>query len=132
MSDKQVNEEDLVVFPILRGESVGEAGQLTGTTVIIRTPEDLNRDWAADDIAVLGLNLEAHFVENPGDLDNLFSSVSVVLAEFGEAIGELAAVAYAREAIGVVKVTDATHVLENDMRIRVSTSENVGEVFFID
>ncbi|MHA1960228.1 MAG: hypothetical protein ACW99U_08360 [Candidatus Thorarchaeota archaeon] len=132
MSDKQVNDEDLVVFPILRGESVGEAGQLTGKVVIIRTAKELQREWDANDIAVLDSVLEKHFIESPGDLDVLFSNVSVVLAEFGEAISEFAAVAYAREAIGVVKVRDATHVLEDDMRIRVMASENVGEIFFID
>ncbi|UCE09549.1 MAG: hypothetical protein JSW61_11335 [Candidatus Thorarchaeota archaeon] len=132
MSEKQVNEDDVIIFPILRGESVGEAKQHTGRVVIVRTPDELQREWGADDIAVLDSDLEKHFIQNPRDLELLFSNVSVVLAEFGEAIGDFAAAAYAGEAIGVVKVRDATHVLEDDMRIRVVTSENIGDVFFID
>ena len=73
-----------------------------------------------------------HFMKNPGDLDGLFSKVSAVLAEFGEAISEFAAIAYEREAIGVIKITDACHVLEDNMHIRVVAFENVGEIFFID
>ncbi len=126
------NEHNDIQFPILRGESVGESGEFSGVAVIVTTPDELNREWASNEIAVLKQDLELHFVSNPGDLDVLFTNVAAVLAEFGEPIGEFAAVAYSREAIGVVKVDDATNVLEADMHIRVVAMENLGEVFFID
>ena len=124
--------EDKTLFPILRGESVGESGSESGRVVIINKPEDLKREWKADEIAVLNEDLEQHFLDHPGDLDELFENVSVVLAEFGEPIGQFAATAYQREALGLVKLQDSTYVLENDMHIRVVSSENIGEVFFID
>ena len=126
------NEHNDIQFPILRGESVGESGEFSGVAVIVTTPDELKREWASNEIAVLKKNLEPHFISNPGDLDVLFTNVAAVLAEFGEPIGEFAAVAYSREAIGVVKVDDATSVLEADMHIRVVAMENLGEVFFID
>lgn len=60
------------------------------------------------------------------------SKVSAVLAEFGDAVSEFAAAAYHRETIAIVKVTDACHVLEDEMHIRVFAHENTGDVFFID
>jgi len=120
------------VFPILRGESVGETGEFSGHVVVVSSPKDLKRQWASDHIAVLDQSLERHFKTKPRDLDNLFAQVSAVVAEFGESIGEFAAFAYAHEAIGIVKVPDATMVLENGMHIRLCASENLGEIFFID
>ncbi|MHA2161873.1 MAG: hypothetical protein ACXAEB_00200 [Candidatus Thorarchaeota archaeon] len=132
MTDKESQNDKMKSFPILRGESVGENGEFTGWARIMKTPEDLNRDWSTNEIAVLHHDLRDYFIRNPGDLDRLFSKVSAVLAEFGEAISEFAAVAYEREAIGVIKITDACHVLEDNMHIRVVAFENVGEIFFID
>ena len=126
------NEHIDIQFPLLRGESVGESGEFSGVVVIVTTPDELKREWASNEIAVLKQDLESHFISNPGDLDVLFTNVAAVLAEFGEPIGEFAAVAYSREAIGVIKVDDATSVLEADMHIRVVAMENLGEVFFID
>jgi hypothetical protein len=62
----------------------------------------------------------------------LFREVTVVLAEFGESISQFATYATHHGAIAIVKLTDATYVLENDMHIRVVASENQGDVFFID
>jgi hypothetical protein len=126
------NPEDKTLFPILRGESVGESGEINGLVVIICKPEELNREWKANEIAVLKDDMEQHFLDHPGDLDELFENVTAVLAEFGESIGQFAATAYQREALGLVKLRDATYVLENNMHIRVVALENVGEVFFID
>ena len=123
---------DETFFPILRGDSVGEPGEFSGFVYIVKTPEDLKREWSTDSIAVLKEELVDHFRENPGDMDALFEDVSAVIAEFGEPISDLAAVAYAREAICIVKVADATFVLEDKMHIRVVCTENTGEVFFID
>lgn len=125
-------ETDPQLFPILRGVSVGETGQSVGKVVIICTPEELQREWDKDDIAVLNDDMEQHFKENPGDWDMLFDSIMVVIAEFGEVISEFAGVAYSAGAIALVKVDDATHVLENGMLIRVAALENVGDVFFIE
>ncbi len=124
--------DNVPVFPILRGESVGEAGEFSGIVVLILNPEDLQREWKSDSIAVLHHDLEPHFVSNPGDLDHLMSNVSAVLAEFGDSVSEFAAAAYHREAIAVVKVSDACHVLEDGMHIRIFAYENNGDVFFID
>ena len=124
--------DDVPIFPILRGESVGEHGEFSGRVYIVATPDDLHREWASDEIAVLHHNMETYIRENPGELDALFEKVSVVLAEFGEAIGEFSSFAYGREAIGIVKLQDACFVLENDMHIRVVAFENTGDIFFID
>ncbi len=124
--------DEVELFPILRGESVGEAGVFSGHVVIIESPEFLNREWKSDDIAVLPKSLEEHFNNNPGDYNKLFSDCAAVIAEFGESIGELAAVAYSSNAIAIVKVPDAVRVLENDMHIRITATENLGEIFFID
>ena len=128
----EAEEQDERYFPILRGEAVGEAGVAHGFVYIVKTPEELSRDWPGDSIAVLKEDLVEHFRENPGDMDHLFANVTAVIAEFGEPISDLAAVAYAREAICIVKVADATFVLEDEMHIRVVCTENTGEVFFID
>ena len=126
------NPDDMPLFPILRGESVGERGEFSGKVFIVFKPEELDRDWASDDIAVLDSSLKDFVQENPGALDRLFKNVSAVLSEFGEPIGEFSSYAYEREAICVVKVADASHVMENNMHIRVVALENQGDVFFID
>jgi hypothetical protein len=125
-------DQETPVFPILRGESVSEAGTLSGKVVIICKPEDLDRKWAADSIPVLHHDLESYFNDNPASIDRLFEEVTVVLAEFGESISQFATHATQHGAIAVVKLTDATHVLEDDMHIRVEAVENQGDVFFID
>jgi len=119
-------------FPILRGESVSESGEYSGTVRLINTPEDLNREWAADDIAILRDDLEPYFEENPKALADLFSNVRVVIAEFGESLGYFATVATENTAIGVVGVKDATYVLEDGMHIRLEATENQCDIFFID
>ncbi|MFW9806773.1 MAG: hypothetical protein ACFFFK_08600 [Candidatus Thorarchaeota archaeon] len=120
------------IFPILRGESVSEAGEFSGKVVIICKPEDLEREWTSGSIAVLHEDLETYFTEDPDAMDNLFQNVSAVLAEFGESISQFAAHATQHGIIVIVKVRDATYVLEDEMHIRVKASENQGDVFFID
>jgi len=133
VSPKENNQfDDVPVFPILRGESVGEAGEFSGLVVLIEEPGQIKREWSKDSIAVLHLGLEQHFIDNPGDLDNLMSEVSAVLAEFGDSVSEFAAVAYHHETVAVVKVADACHVLEEGMYIRIVGRENIGDIFFID
>lgn len=127
-----MNAEDVPVFPILRGESVSESGEFSGRAVIVCKPADLEREWDANSIAILHEDLESYFIENPAALDSLFEEVTVVLAEFGESISQYATYATQHGAIAVVKVTDATNVLEDDMHIRVEAIENQGDVFFID
>lgn len=124
--------EDAPVFPILRGESVSEAGEFSGRVVIICEPEDLKREWTADSIPVLHQDLESYFNMNPDSMKRLFEEVSAILAEFGESISLFATYATQHGAIAVVKVIDATYVLENDMHIRIKAAENQGDVFFID
>lgn len=119
-------------FPILRGESVSESGEFSGTTRLVCKPEELDREWAADDIIVLGNDLESFFNENPKALGDLFKTVSVVIAEFGESLGLFATTATEHTAIGVVGVRDATHVLEDGMHIRLEATENQCDIFFID
>ena len=126
------NPDDIPLFPILRGDSVGERGEFSGRVFIVCKPEDIDRKWSSDEIAVLDSNLKEFIQENPSALDRLFKSVSAVLSEFGEPIGEFSTSAYEREAICVVKVADASHVMENEMHIRVIATENQGDVFFID
>ncbi len=127
-----MNDNESPIFPILRGESVSESGEFSGRAVIICKPDDLKRDWAADSIAILHRDLEFYFTENASALESLFEVVAVVLAEFGESISPFASFATQHGAIAVVKVTDATHVLEDDMHIRVKAIENQGDVYFID
>ncbi len=127
-----MNDEDIPVFPILRGESVSESGEFSGKAVLVCKPEDLEREWAEDSIAILHHDLESYFNENPTTLDSLFEKVTAVLAEFGESISQFATFATQHSAIAVIKLIDATHVLENDMHIRVEAIENQGDVFFID
>jgi hypothetical protein len=126
------NSDDAPLFPILRRESVGESGEFSGRVFIVYKPDDLDREWSSDEIAVLDSSLKEFIHQNPGALDRLFQNVSAVLSEFGEQIGQFSASAYEREAICIVKVADASHVMENDMHIRVTASENQGDVFFID
>lgn len=126
------NPDDAPLFPILRGESVGESGEFSGRVFIVCEPEDLDREWSSDEIAVLDSGLKEFIHQNPSALDRLFQKVSAVLSEFGEQIGFFSSSAYERESICIVKVADASHVMENDMHIRVSASENQGDVFFID
>jgi len=125
-------DEDVPVFPILRGESVSESGEFSGKAVIICKPEELERKWDADSIPILDNELESYFNENPAAYDSLFQEVTAVLAEFGESISQLATYATQHGVIAIVKVTDATHVLEDEMHIRVEAVENQGDVFFID
>ena len=127
-----MNDENTPVFPILRGESVSESGEFNGKVVLVCTPEDLEREWAADSIPVLREDLESYFNEHPAALDSLLKEVTVVLAEFGESISQFATFAAQHGAIAIVKVNDATHVLEEDMHIRVEAIENQGDVYFID
>ncbi|MGY5863137.1 MAG: hypothetical protein RTV41_00890 [Candidatus Thorarchaeota archaeon] len=127
-----MNDEDVPVFPILRGESVSESGEFSGFAVIVCEPADLKREWAVDSIPILHEDLESYFNENLAALDSLFEEVTAVLAEFGESISQFATYATQHGAIAVVKVNDATHVLEDDMHIRVEAIENQGDVFFID
>ncbi len=133
MSVRTVNEKkDTPTFPILRGESVSEAGEFSGRVMIIYKPEDLERVWDADSIPVLHADLESFFIKHPDSLNRLFEEVTAVLAEFGESISQFATIATEYNAIAIVKVNDATNVLENDMRIRIEATENQGDVFFID
>ena len=104
----------------------------TGRVLIVTKPEQLERQWESDEIAVLASNLSSHFRNCPGDVDNLLSQVGAVLAEFGSPISEFAACGYARGAITAVKVEDASEVLENGMEIRIVAKENLAEVFFVD
>ena len=124
--------KDTPTFPILRGESVSEAGEFSGRVVVVCTPDDLEREWAADSIPVLHRDLESYFNENTAAMDRLFEEVTAVIAEFGESISQFATFATQHSAIAVVKVNDATHVLEENMHIRIEAVENQGDVFFID
>ncbi len=129
MSDDSKKKPD---FPILRGESVGESGEFSGKVVMVSTVEELHQNWESDAVVALHHDLEMHFKENPGDLDNLFKEVSAVLAEFGGPVSEISSLAHTREIIAIVKIPDACYVLENDMHVRVIAYENSGEIFFID
>lgn len=120
------------LFPILKGESVGASGEFNGRAVLVCTPEDLNRDWSPEEIPVLKDDLAEHFKQSPGDLDELLSKVSAVISEFGESIGNAAALAFVRDIIFIAKVPDACFVMETDMRIRVTAHENKGNIFFIE
>jgi len=124
--------EDVPHFPILRGESVSESGEFSGTARLVCKPEDLDREWAADNIIILANDLQSFFIENPKALADLFKTVSVVVAEFGESLGLFATIATEHTAIGVVNVIDATHVLEEGMHIRLEATENQCDIFFID
>ncbi len=125
-------EKDTPTFPILRGESVSEAGEFSGKVVVICEPKGLEREWAADSIPVLHCDLESYFNENTAAMDRLFEEVTAVIAEFGESISQFATFATQHGAIAIVKVNDATHVLEENMHIRIEAVENQGDVFFID
>ena len=125
-------EKEAPVFPILRGESVSEAGEFSGRVAIICKPDDLQREWASGLIPVLHHDLESYFQDHPAALDQLFKKATAVVAEFGESIGQFAAYATQHGAIALVKVVDATYVLENDMHIRIVAAENQGDIFFID
>ncbi len=132
MPQEKLSPDEIPLFPILRGESVGQDGEFSGHVFIVRKKDDTERDWASDDIAVLDSETESYFNKNPGALDKLFQNVSAVLSEFGEPMGQFSSIAYEREAICVVKVPDASHVLENGMHIRVTATENQGDIYFID
>jgi len=99
---------------------------------LVRSPEDLEHEWAADDIVVLDSALEEFFNENPKALADLFNNVRVVIAEFGESLGYFATTATEHTAIGVVGVKDASHVLEDGMHVRLEATENQCDIFFID
>jgi phosphohistidine swiveling domain-containing protein len=126
------NQDDTPQFPILRGESVSESGEFSGCARLVCKPEDLNRDWAADDIAVLAGTLESFFRDNPKALADLFSIIRAVISEFGESVGQFATIAIENTGIGIVGVKDATHVLEDGMHIRLEATENQCDIFFID
>ncbi|MGY5860137.1 MAG: hypothetical protein RTU63_12265 [Candidatus Thorarchaeota archaeon] len=123
---------DTPQFPILRGESVSESGEFSGCARLVTKPEQLDREWAADDIVVLEDDLESYFNENPKALGDLFNVVRAVIAEFGESLGHFATTAIENTAIGVVGVKDAIHVLEDGMHIRLEATENQCDIFFID
>ena len=124
--------DDTPHFPILRGESVSESGEFSGCVRLVTSPEQLDRQWAADDIVVLEDDLESFFNENPKALTDLFNVVRAVIAEFGESVGQFATTAIEHTAIGIVGVLDATHVLEDGMHIRLEAKENQCDIFFID
>jgi phosphohistidine swiveling domain-containing protein len=126
------DKKEIPQFPILRGESVSESGEFSGTTAVVYSPKELQQDWDDDTIVVLADDLESFFSENPKALVDLFNRVRVVIAEFGESIGQFATIATEQSAIGVVAVRDATHVLENGMHIRIEATENQADIFFID
>ena len=125
-------DSDVPQFPILRGESVSESGVFSGTVYIVENQDDLKREWSSDAIVVLDDELEEYFDNNPKALANIFSQVHVVIAEFGESIGQFAIFAAENSAIGFVGIRDAADVLETGMHIRVEASENQGDIFFID
>ncbi|MHA2601700.1 MAG: hypothetical protein AM324_006175 [Candidatus Thorarchaeota archaeon SMTZ1-83] len=132
MPTEETSSKEFPLFPILRGESVGEDGDFSGHVFILCNPEDFDREWASDDIAVLGGDLNEYVTENPEVLNSLFKSVSAVLSEFGGPLSQFSSAAIEQESICVVKIADASHVLENDMHIRVAAKENQGDIFFID
>jgi len=119
-------------FPILRGESVSESGIYTGTAYLVCTREDLIQEWPDDAIVVLDDMLEDFFNENPKVLADIFNQVRVVIAEFGESIGQFATTATEYSAIGVVGIKDAADVLETGMHLRIEATENQCDIFFID
>ncbi|MHA2151076.1 MAG: hypothetical protein ACXAAO_13560 [Candidatus Thorarchaeota archaeon] len=125
-------DEDTPQFPILRGESVSEAGEFNGKAVIICKPEDLDRTWDTDSIPILHKDLESYLDTHSAALDRLLGEVSAIVAEFGESISKFSTFATQHETIAIIKVTDATHVLEENMHIRIEAVENQGDVFFID
>ena len=124
--------DDTPQFPILRGESVSESGEFSGCARLVSKPEELDREWAADDIVVLEDDLETFFNNNPKALADLFGAVRAVIAEFGESVGQFATTAIEHTAIGVVGVKDAIRVLEDGMHIRLEATENQCDIFFID
>lgn len=124
--------DDAPQFPILRGESVSESGEFSGTARLVCKPNDLSREWGPDDIVVLEDDLESFFNENPKALADLFNAVRVVIAEFGESVGQFATIAIENTAIGIVGVKDATNVLEDGMHIRLEATENQCDIYFID
>ncbi|TFG26618.1 hypothetical protein EU527_19525 [Candidatus Thorarchaeota archaeon] len=124
--------DEIPQFPILRGESVSESGVFSGTVFLVCTKEDLNQEWSSDAIVVLDDDLESYFNENPKALADLFNQVRVVIAEFGESIGQFATIATENAAIGVVGIRDAADVLETGMHLRIEATENQCEIFFID
>jgi len=124
--------DDTPQFPILRGESVSESGEFSGCVRLACKPEELDREWAADDIVVLEDDLESFFNENPKALADLFNVVRAVIAEFGESVGQFATTAIEHSAIGVIGVKDAIRVLEDGMHIRLEATENQCDIFFID
>jgi phosphohistidine swiveling domain-containing protein len=130
--DEQQTSNDNLLFPILRGESVAEGGSIDGEVVIICKAADLNREWNSREIAVLDSALQEHLELNPGVVDELFGKVSAAICEFGEIMGELASFAVIRGAICIIRVDDATDVLENGMHIRVVAHESRGDIYFID
>jgi phosphohistidine swiveling domain-containing protein len=123
---------DTPQFPILRGESVSESGEFSGCARLVTTPEELNREWAADDIVVLGNDLESFFSQNPKALADLFNVVRAVIAEFGESVGQFATTAIEHTAIGIIGVKDAIYVLEDGMHLRLEATENQCDIYFID
>ncbi len=121
------------LFPILRGESVGQSGDFTGHIVVVCSPEELDREWDRNDaIVVFSKSIEEHLKNNKHILEHLLRSVRVVITESGEPLGELASMAYENNTICIVNVQHATRVAESGMHVRVVAHENKGDVFFID
>ena len=131
MSDPN-DDNDLRLFPILRGESVGVDGEFSGPVFVAKSSDELNRSWDDYDIVALHKDLQEYFSEHPGFIDQLFQQVMVVVTEFGKPISDFAAIAHARERMAVVKAIDATYVLETDMQISVVTRESQGDIYFIE
>jgi hypothetical protein len=125
-------DEDTPFFPILRGESISEAGEYNGRAVIIFKPEDLDRKWDSDSIPILHKDLGSYLDTHSAALDRLLGEVNAVVAEFGESISKFGTFATQHETIAIIKVNGATHVLEENMHIRIEAVENQGDVFFID
>ncbi len=124
---------DIPVFPILRGESVGRAGEFIGHVILVCSPDDLNQKWDRNDtILVLSKDLENYLATDPRQQERLFRSVQAIVAEFGESIGEFASAAQDNDVICIVKTQQATRVVENGMHLRIVTYENIGDIFFID
>lgn len=111
---------------------MSESGIFSGTAYVVCTQEDLKRDWNPDEIVVLDDMLEQFFDENPEVLSDIFNKVKVVIAEFGESIGQFATTAAEHSAIGVVGIRDAADVIETGMHLSVEAIENQCDIFFID
>ncbi|MEM2142653.1 MAG: hypothetical protein QXQ81_05305 [Candidatus Thorarchaeota archaeon] len=132
MSGHDGTEKTGAIFAILKGESIGHAGEFNGAVVVVKSVDDLNRKWSSGEIAVVSKDLEQYFSDNPREIERLLESAGAVMTEFGSSIGEWATFAHASEKICIAKVRDCTYVVENGMHLRLVAYENLGEIFFID